>query len=75
MQQYEVVREIFNNCSRNVMRDVFIFEIETDDPDSFAEQYCTGSDISLEKDAHPNGTIIYDIVTDGMAQRLSLTPL
>ena len=75
MQQYEVVREIFNNCSRNQMRDVFFFEIETDDPDAFARQYCTGGEITLEKSVHDNGTIIYDIVTDGMVQRLGLTPL
>ena len=32
MAEYEVVREIQNECARNQMRDVFFEEIETDDP-------------------------------------------
>jgi len=32
MAEYEMIREIMNECSRNQMRDVFIDEIETDDP-------------------------------------------
>ena len=33
MKEYEVVWEIFNLCSNNQMRDVFIEEIETTDPE------------------------------------------
>ena len=32
MAAYEVVREIQNLCRNNQMRDVFIDEVETDDP-------------------------------------------
>ena len=32
MKHYEMIWEIFNNCSGNQMRDVHIEEVETDDP-------------------------------------------
>ncbi len=30
--RYELIREIFNQCSGNQMRDVFASSVETDDP-------------------------------------------
>ena len=33
--EYELVHEIKNSCPNNQMRDVFIEEIETDDPVAF----------------------------------------
>lgn len=71
---YELIREIFNQCSNNQMRDVFVSEIETDDPDSIARSFCTGTNFSISKDILPNGTIIYELDTDGLRQRLSFTP-
>jgi len=38
MKEYEVVWEIFNLCSNNQMRDVFIEEIETTDPEAYVRQ-------------------------------------
>lgn len=35
MKEYETVWEIFNKCANNQMRDVFIDEIRTDDPEKF----------------------------------------
>lgn len=35
MKEYETVWEIFNECANNQMRDVFIDEICTDDPEKF----------------------------------------
>lgn len=71
---YELVREIFNQCSNNQMRDVFVSEIETDDTDSIARSFCTGAHSTMSKEVLPNGTIIYELDNDGLCQRLSFTP-
>ena len=74
MQRYELIREIFNLCANNQMRDVFVSEVETDDTDAVARTYCKGADVSLEKTVRDDGTMIYDISVDGLRQRLSFTP-
>ena len=33
MKEYELIWEIFNKCPRNQMRDVFVEELELDDPE------------------------------------------
>ena len=74
MQSYELIREIFNLCANNQMRDVFVGEVETDDTDAVARAYCKGREVTMEKTVRGDGAIIYDIVADGLRQRLSFTP-
>ena len=38
MKEYEAVWEIYNLCSGNQMRDVFIEEIECEDPELYVQQ-------------------------------------
>ena len=71
--RYELIREIFNNCSRNQMRDVFVSEVETDDPDAVIRQYLVGGEIAVDKHRTDSGTLIYDVVIDGLRQRFSFT--
>lgn len=71
---YEMIREIFNQCSNNQMRDVYVTEVETDDTDSIAQKFCTGKNFSMEKEARKDGVIVYELVVDGLRQRLSFTP-
>lgn len=71
---YEVIREIFNLCKNNQMRDVFVSEVETESPDEVVRSYCTGADFSIEKTVKDDGTIVYDFVVDGLRQRMSFTP-
>ena len=71
---YEVIREIFNLCSNNQMRDVFVTEIETEDTDAVAASYCKGTDTSMEKSVMEDGSVIYDLNVDGLRQRISFTP-
>ncbi len=71
--RYELIREIFNNCSRNQMRDVFVSEVETDDPDAVVREYLIGSDITVDKHCAAGGALIYDVVIDGLRQRFSFT--
>lgn len=73
MKRYEMVREIFNSCSGNQMRDVFIKEIETDDMDAVVQEFLTGNEVHYEKFVQDNGVVIFDINTDGMNQRVTFT--
>jgi hypothetical protein len=70
---YEMIREIFNLCSGNQMRDVFVSEVETDDLDDYVKQYLVGKDISCEKSMNEDGGTVYDIVTDDLKQRLTFS--
>jgi hypothetical protein len=69
-----MIREIFNKCSGNQMRDVDIREIETSDPDLTVKEFLTGDSVSCEKFEKPDGSVIFDINTDGILQRVSFSP-
>lgn len=77
MKEYEVVHEIFNLCSGNQMRDVFIDEIEI--PDGAFEDYIRSKhkekDITLEREQLENGSIIYIVMTAEIKQRYSFTEI
>ncbi|MDR2393455.1 MAG: hypothetical protein LBD93_04785 [Treponema sp.] len=75
MQRYEMVREIFNSCSNNQMRDVFIEEIQADTLEPWVQPFLSGTQVSWEKHESPDGGIIFDINTDGMMQRITFTEL
>ena len=73
--EYEMIREIFNQCSGNQMRDVFFQEIETDDTDAVVKEYLVGTNVTCEKSVSENGSVIYDINTDGVHSRIGFTPV
>lgn len=70
MKTYEMIREIFNECSGNQMRDVFFSEVTVENIDEYVKTFCTGTIIELIRTDKPDGTIVYDIETDGMRQRI-----
>ena len=72
MKEYEAVWEIFNLCSGNQMRDVFVEELEIEDLDAFIKNKFKGEDVSYEKSILEDGTVIYDIRTSDISQRYSL---
>lgn len=69
--QYEVIWEIFNKCSGNQMRDVFFEEITTEDPDAYVKERFKEHAVTL--DSAVGDTRIYEIMQDGLRQRMSLT--
>lgn len=75
MKEYELIREIYNSCSNNSNRDRFISELETDDLDAVARSYCVGNEIKCERSERSDGAIVYDIVTDGLQQRLTFSEI
>ena len=73
--KYEVIREIFNLCSGNQMRDVYVDELEIKDVDAYMDQFRKGSDVQEERSVSKDGTIVYDIVANGLKQRVSFSEL
>lgn len=73
MQEYEAVWEIFNQCANNQMRDVFIDEVETEDPELFIKEKFKGRDVSYEKTVTEDGTVVFDILASGLKQRYTFT--
>ena len=71
--RYELIREIFNKCSGNQMRDVFVSEIETDDPEEYVRSFLVGNDITVDMHRTDNGALLFDVVVDGIRQRFSFT--
>ena len=75
MKEYEAVWEIFNLCSGNQMRDVFVEELQLDDLDAFIQEKFKGEDVSYEKTVREDGTVIFDIQTSQIRQRYSFTEI
>ncbi|MCQ2451602.1 MAG: hypothetical protein MJ075_00510 [Oscillospiraceae bacterium] len=73
MRSYEMIREIFNSCSGNQMRDVFFSEVETDDPEALARSYAVGKDVEFTRTDRPDGGMVFDFITDGIRQRITLS--
>lgn len=75
MKEYEVIWEIFNLCSNNQMRDIFIEEVQISDTEQYVKNKFVGKDVSYEKSVLEDGTIIYDIMTSDIRQRMSFTEI
>lgn len=75
MKSYETVCEIYNQCSNNQMRDIFVDEIDTEDPEQFILDKFKGKNVSFEKSVLIDGTIVFDIMASGIKQRYSFTEI
>ncbi len=71
--RYEVIREIFNKCSGNQMRDVFVSTVETDDPEGYVRNLLKGKEVVIDKVVLQDGTIEFDVDIAGLKQRFSFT--
>lgn len=74
MKEYEVVREIRNLCRNNQMRDVFIEEIQCEDPEEYVRSMLKGKKVELSRDLHGDSITIH-AVCDGLTQRFVFTPI
>ena len=70
--EYELVHEIKNHCPNNQMRDIFIEEVETDDPVSFVRSRLQGRIDELTVHERPGGVTIY-AVCDGLCHEFGFT--
>lgn len=73
MKKYEMVREIYNNCSRNAMRDIFFQEIELEDPLEYVREVSKGENVQIEAQRLESGELIVDVNIAGQAQRYTFT--
>ena len=72
--RYELIREIYNKCSGNQMRDVFISNPDTDDPEMFVRDMLKGKEVQIEREDLPDGTVVIDAVVAGLEQRFTFSP-
>ena len=72
--RYEMIREIFNSCSNNQMRDIYVFDVETEDPELILADYIGSKDEIKDKTILPDGTVIFEVIRSGLRQRYSFTP-
>lgn len=72
MRDYEVTREIFNKCSGNQMRDVFIEELSLDETklDEYVKNFFSGKTLEIER-SEEKGAVVFDISLSGERQRLT----
>ena len=75
MKQYEVVREIENQCANNQMRDIFFDEVETDDPVAYVRQLLQGKAVELTADTRADGGVTVYASVDGLTQKFVFTPI
>ena len=73
--EYEVVREIKNLCPNNQMRDVFIDEVQTDDPVEYVRSFLKGKAVEVSAEMGANGAVTVHAVADGLIQKFVFTPL
>ena len=70
--EYELVHEIKNHCPNNQMRDIFIEEVETDDPVAYVRARLQGRIDELTVHERPHGVTIYS-VCDGLCHEFGFT--
>ncbi len=75
MAEYEMVREIKNQCPNNRMRDIFFEEVETDDPVAFVRELLKGKAVEVTCEPGEAGCFTVHAVCDGLIQKFVFTPL
>ena len=75
MTEYEMVREIQNQCPNNQMRDIFFDEVETDDPTQYVREFLKGRAVSVTAQWGENGAVTIFADCDGLIQKFVFTPI
>ena len=75
MKQFEVVREIENQCANNQMRDIFFDEVETDDPVAYVRNLLKDKDVEIAVDRPASDRINVYANTSGMTQKFLFTEI
>ena len=75
MAEYELVRQIRNQCPNNQMRDVFFQEVACDDPVEYIRGKYAGKDLQYEAERTATGAVTVHAVVDGLIQKFVFTPI
>ena len=70
--EYELVHEIKNSCPNNQMRDVFIEEVETDDPVALVRERLGGEPDELAVEQRRDGVTVFAL-RDGLRHVFTFT--
>jgi len=73
--EYEMVREIQNQCPNNQMRDIFFEEVETDDPGEYVRQLLKDRAVKVDVQQGDNGSVTVYADCSGMIQKFVFTPV
>ena len=73
MAEYELVRHIRNHCPNNQMRDVFIEEVQTDNPTEYVRQLLKGKGVDLTAQSRADGGVTVFANCDGLVQEFVFT--
>ena len=77
MKDYEVIREMFNLCPGNQMRDIFIAEIrlpEDADLEAYVrEKFKKESSLKIERTDKEDGSVVFDVMTASIHQRYTFS--
>ena len=73
--EYEMVREIQNQCPNNQMRDIFFDEVETNDPAGYVREFLKGKAVSVSSESDANGAVTVYADCDGLIQKFVFTPI
>lgn len=75
MKEYEAILEIINQCPQNKDRDVFFEEVMLEDVEEYVKARFRGQEITYEKTVHKDGTIVFEIMAQGIHQRYTFTEI
>ena len=75
MAEYELVRQIRNQCPNNQMRDVFFEEVETEDPVGYVAGLLKGRNVTLTWETRSDGGMTVFADCDGLVQEFVFTPV
>lgn len=78
MKEYEMVWEIFNQCSGNQMRDVFIEEVSLEGEaavDAKVKQLCKAEKAEIDKEVLADGSLVYHVNASGLLQKYTFTEI
>lgn len=77
MKEYEVIREIFNLCPGNQMRDVFIEEIQlpdTADLEAYVREKLKNEENPvMQRTDREDGSVVFDVMTAAIHQRYTFS--
>ena len=77
MAEYEVIREMFNLCPGNQMRDIFIEEVELpEDADLEAfvrNKFKAEEELKIELTDKEDGSVVFDVMTASIHQRYTIS--
>ena len=77
MAEYEVIREMFNLCPGNQMRDIFIEEVELpEDADLEAfvrDKFKAEEELKIERTDKEDGSVVLDVMTASIHQRYTIS--